>query len=83
MYPRGQLNLPHLESVIQNSSDAVRGAAPATESRLASCGFLLIYDHYFLTASFNDLAAENLGAFVAGILIGLPVLGFTPWRAFR
>jgi hypothetical protein len=33
---------------------------------------------YFLTASFNALAAVNLGAFVAGILIGLPVLGLTP-----
>lgn len=83
MYLRGQVNYPHLESAEQNSSEAIRGAAPATNTRLVSCGFLPICDHYFLTASFNDLAAENLGAFVAGILIGLPVLGFTPWRAFR
>ena len=33
---------------------------------------------YFLTASFSAFAAVNLGALVAGILIGLPVLGLTP-----
>lgn len=52
-----------------SSAMEMRSGASETRSSLSS---------YFLTASFNALAAVNLGAFVAGILIGLPVLGLTP-----
>jgi hypothetical protein len=49
-----------------------------SRSPCPACGARWGLSHYFFTTSRRALAAVNLGALVAGILMGLPVRGFTP-----
>ncbi len=80
-YPEGRQVGSYTRNEISNTQAAHRGLLlnhVCNEAALRCLRDPLLAVDYFLTASFNALAAVNLGALVAGILIGLPVLGLTP-----